>query len=266
MAYGNNMYSNYRNFAKGGIALMGTQYSGGVSNRQNQRFKRSMSYTRTTGKRGRSAGGFTSSVKRVVKSMEEAKHLTLSDTQLVATGLGFTHNTILSNMPTGLIAQGTNIQQRIGDSVDLCALKINGYLYSHPATTAPVQYRIIVGFSTLEINPGPILGSAIGTPDVFFPSTGLGNITSSIINPKAFTVLDDRKFLLNDNLNGTSITEDFIYTVQLNRKHDYKSGGSVFGKVKNLYIICMASIQNGVSGTTLCGTVAMSADLIYKEL
>lgn len=215
----------------------------------------------TRGKK-RKVLGRKGNIQQVVRNMEPAKHLFLGDNIL---NQAMTHNTMYTYNPTAQIAQGTNEAQRVGDFVDLQGWKINGYFSSPTTSNNPIQYRIIVGFSGTETNPGNLFGSGLGSSDVFFtPLTNL--LTTSIINPKAFTVLDDRQFVINDYVAATSELVQFDYTVRLDQKFPYRIFGGTYGKFKNLYCVVLASVLGGTSGTTACGTIGVSSDLVFKDI
>jgi len=87
---------------------------------------------------------------------------------------------------------------------------------------------------------------------------------NGMINPKAITLLDDRTITLNNSITSVADLESFSYNVPLNCDFDYQAGGSVYGKTRNLYVVVMASILDGTTGTTIWGLVNLSADLIFK--
>lgn len=194
-----------------------------------------------------------------------AKHQITTDLQTVIVGM--THNTIYTCNLTAGIIQGTGDAQRTGDSVQLSAVKLNGLLSSNPAITASCQIRVIVGYSGEEYNvPNTFSAAGLTATELFQAGTGSAWANTGIINPKAFTVLDDRIVTLNNSISLVADIEEIAYTVPCNTTFPYQSGGSRFGKTRNLYIVVIGCSLNGTSGVTNSGSVSMSTDLIFKQV
>lgn len=222
------------------------------------------SQLRVTNKRRRRYGT-RSSFKSKLMASTPAKHCTTDDNQ---TGVvGGLHNGIYTcNLTAGVIA-GTGDDQRVGDSIQLASLKINGLLSTVLASTASCQYRVIVGYSGEEYNlPNTLSASGLSTTELFQTGTGATWRITSIINPKAFTVLDDRIFTLNNSITGVADIQEFAYTVPVSTAFNYQSNGSVYGKTRNLYLVWIPCILNGATGLTNAGNVAISTDLIFKQV
>jgi len=143
------------------------------------------------------------------------------------------------------------------------SLKVNGIVQSETVVNRAVQYRIITLWSGEEYTGNAGWASGLGSSEVFVTS-GLAWQPNGIVNPKAVTVLDDRTIVLNNSISGIADLESFNYNVPLNTDFDYQTATSLFGKSRNLYVICVGSILGGSSGTTVCGTATVSFDLVYK--
>lgn len=216
-------------------------------------------------KRRRRRYGSRSSFKSKLLGSTPAKHCTTDDNQ---TGVvGGLHNGIYTcNLTAGIIA-GTGDDQRVGDAVQLSALKINGLLSTVLASTASCQYRVIVGYSGEEYNvPNTLSSAGLTSTELFHTGTGATWKITAIINPKAFTVLDDRIFTLNNSISGVADIQEFAYTIPVPTSFNYQSNGSVFGKTRNLYLVWIPCILNGAAGVTNAGNVALSSDLIFKQV
>lgn len=179
-------------------------------------------------------------------------------------GVGMTHNTIYTLVPTALPTQGDSNSSRDGDSIVLCALKLNGF-YNTASETGAYAFRVIVGYSGEEYT-NTSFGSGIGSSEIFLPNTA-GTITSNgIVNAKAFTVLHDQKFTLNSEIASARTRADYeIYVPLDNQMFYYQSSASALGKNKNLIVAIMADETVGSSGLTDVGGTSISWDFIYKN-
>lgn len=250
----------YKPQYKSAVAAGGMMYAG--TKRTYSTLAPSNSYT-TISKRKRRTGTRTS-FRAKVQAMAPAKHYSTADNQTAL--VGATHNTIYTCNLTAGIAVGTTDNQRVGDSVRLCALKLNGLLSSNGAITASCQFRVIIGWSGEEYNLPATLGNGLTSGELFEGSTGAAWKNTGIINPKAFTVLDDRVYTLNNSISLVADIQEFAYTVPVPTDFHYQSIGSVFGKTRNLYMVVIGCTLNGVPGVTSAGSIACSTDLIYKQL
>lgn len=256
--------STYTPYYRGAAALGYGAYSA-WPRKSNVYTTQNNSQIKVTKKRSRRRYGSRSSFKSKLMATSPAKHCTTDDNQ---TGVvGGLHNTLYTcNLTAGIIA-GTGDDQRVGDAVQLAALKINGLLSTVLASTASCQYRVIVGYSGEEYNlPNVLSNAGLTSTEVFQTGTGATWKITAIINPKAFTVLDDRIFTLNNSITGVADIQEFAYTVPVPASFSYQSNGSVFGKTRNLYLIWIPCILNGGTGVTNAGNVAISTDLIFKQI
>lgn len=194
-------------------------------------------------------------------AMKPAFHDTVADGALT---VAHTHNTIFAFSPTQAITQGTTNESRIGDAVYLEALKIKG-LYHSDAAAGAYTLRILIGYSGEEYNcPGSFITGFAAT-DIFLPNTGSTFRTSSIVNPKAFTVLYDSTIEVNSNIVSTQEVKNFEDIIQLKKKFSYQSSGSQYGKDQNLYIILVSTVLGGITGVTSSGATMPTYDLIFKN-
>lgn len=179
-------------------------------------------------------------------------------------GLSMTHNTLYTLVPTALPTQGDTNSSRDGDSIVLCALKLNGFWNTDTASNG-YSYRIIVGY-TGEEPSNTTFGSGLGLSEIFLPSTGSNTSTIGLINAKAFTVLHDEKFTLNSQITGVRDKLDFkVYVPLHNKLFYYQSAASALGKDKNLVVVITGDVVAGSTGTTPIGGTTISWDFIYKN-
>lgn len=197
---------------------------------------------------------FRKSFKQRVLSIPPAKHL-VGDSQEVVNA-----NVIYTLGFTQQVVQGDSNSQRDGDAIYLEALKINGHFQASTTSNA-FKCRILIGYSGEEFNPQTFLPSLLGTTDVFFPSTYYAN---GIVNPKAFTVLYDTTLDVNSQVSGVSSLQSFSATIPLKRMHSYQANGSVYGKTRNLYAVCVPFGVGTASGTAV-GSIYMNYDMIFKN-
>jgi len=246
-------YAPYAGKAAYGIMKMGQRQGSGKIQATN--FKAGDSLVLTKRKPVRKSR--TSFVNRVADT-KAAKHETNRQ------GVSMTNNTLYTLCPTARVLQGDTNIARDGDAIILCALKLMGF-YNTAATAGPYAFRIIVGYSGEEY-ANTVFASGLGATEIFLPDTATAVSSNGIINPKTFTVLYDEKHTVNSNITAVIDRVDYAITVPLNNfKFPYQSAGSALGKFKNLYVVIVADVVNGVSGTTDVGGTSISWDLIYKN-
>jgi len=223
-----------------------------------QRYARS--YTKTMINRKRKQPSRTFSMKKYIRSTLPAKHHYVQDLQVTGT-----HNTIYAYSPTQGVVQGTGNAQRLGDSAHLLTLKVSGWASSSAITTKAVEYRIMVIYSGEEITAASSLVTpSFASSELWLSSTSPGWAPNAISNPKGITVLDDRTITLNNSITGVSDLESFNYNVALNSDFDYQASASTFGKNRNLYVVVMGAILDGIAGSTSWGITNISTDLVFK--
>lgn len=200
----------------------------------------------------------SSSLKKSILATQPAKHCPLNDITA-----SLTHNTLLTLSPSQFISVGSGRDQRIGDSVHMLALKVNGIVTSVAGSNSACQFRIMTLWSGEEYTSLTYFSSGLGNSEINLTGSHTWQ-TNAITNPKAVTVLDDRTIVLNNSISGVSDLETFNYTVPLNTNFDYQTATSVFGKNRNLYVVVVGSILGGTTGTTVSGSAVISFDLIFK--
>lgn len=174
------------------------------------------------------------------------------------------HNQINTLNLTGRIVQGTSNTNRVGDAIDLAALKISGFFNTSPAAGA-YAYRVIIGYSGEEYSASTFTTSGLVAAEIFLPNTSTTYVTNGLINSRAFTTLYDQKFVVNSLIATVADREDFNFTVPLsNSRFSYQAAASTYGKFKNLYMIVLCDVVNGTSGVTANGGFTLSWDTIFK--
>jgi len=243
-----------------GYALTGgsTLFGSAPKVSQGMAGSRSRTYT-TTKRKQKNSRSYT--LTRAIRGTQPAKHVPFSDIT-ISSGL---HNNIYTWCPTQNIARGTNNDQRNGDAVFLEAMKLNFYAASNALITKAVEVRILVCYSGEEYScPVTFISSGLQGAELFVTSASNGWMPNSMVNPKAVTVLDDRTIILNNSISAVSDLESLSYTIPLKAKFPYQSAGSVYGKTRNLYVVVMGSILDGVTNSTLAYSMNVSGDLIFK--
>jgi len=236
---------------------LGTKVYDRIAARNPTKFSRSQ--TLTTVRTQRKPKSAKSYIKRVIDNDKPAKHRSF----YAATSL--THNSIYSIGPTQLVVQGDTNQDRDGDQIQLCALKIAGTVFADSVANG-YTFRVMVGYSGEEYNLSAGIWDPAGLIEnqIFLPATGAGHRTAAIVNPKAFTCLYDEVFDINSLLAGIVDVHSFSITVPLSGKFLYQSTASQYGKMKNLYAIVIPCVNGGTLGLTSCGAIQTSMDLIFK--
>lgn len=249
----------YYNYALGGAAgLVGA----GISTYKN----RYMAPATTATVRGynnryavgpRRKAGKRQSFATKVRSIAPYKHNTLSDSTNTS---AMTHNTVYTTNLTSKIAQGDDNTARDGDAVFLTNAKIRG-AYHSPATTSSTVVRILVGWSGEEHNVTASNAGLVST-EIFLPSSGGGLLSTAIVNPKAFTVLHDYVIDTNSLVAASTDVTSFAFNVPIKQKFLYQNTASVFGKVRNLYIVVIGSIIGGAGSV---GTFLINSDVVFQN-
>lgn len=201
------------------------------------------------------------SLQKKIMNLAGAKHWT------VECNVASKHNNFYNFSPTqGIVTGSTNVT-RNGDDAFLCAFKVNGTIVA-PTTAGAYQYRLILGWSTVEDSTAGINAGWVATAqmnNMFLPNSGTAYGTTGLINPKCFTVLDDRIIDVNSIVSGVAEVKHFGYTVQIDQKFVYLGSSSAYGKFKNLYYLAIPIVSGGVANTTSTGSIVASTDLIFKD-
>jgi len=195
------------------------------------------------------------SFRQKVLQQEPTKHFNATQQQAA-----FVNNTIYNiNVTAGVTVGATDIT-RVGDAIDIMALKVKGH-FANDTTTPAQVFRILVGWSGEEVGSGTF-ATTLTASDIFLSSTGTSWVTDGIINPKAFTVLHDQTMDQISPSTSTVNVNSFAFTVPINQKFVYQGLGAVYGKFKNLFIVVMGN--NTVATVEDIGLAFVSYDLIYK--
>lgn len=212
--------------------------------------------TITNSKRRKTYG--RKSFKNKVFDTMSAKHATGEQ------GISMTHNTLYTLVPSALPTQGDTNSSRDGDSIVLCALKLNGF-YNTAAASEAYSFRVIIGFTGEEYS-NTTFSSGLGVSEIFLPNTGSTRTTNGIVNAKAFTVLHDEKFTCNSEIASIRSRVDYnIYVPLNNQMFYYQASGSALGKNKNLVVVIVADQVTGSTGVTDVGGTSVAWDFIYKN-
>jgi len=216
--------------------------------------------TKVNRKRKARNGGRSSSFAARVRSLEPYKHNTINDSTINNT---LVHNSIFTTNLTSKITQGTANTDRIGDAVYLVSLKLKG-LVNTPTTAGAYCYRVIIGWSGEEYNVSAST-SGLTTAEIFLPTQGGNFPGGSNINPKAFTCLYDEFIDINSIVTAVADLQTMSIKVPLNQKFVYQASGSIYGKLKNLYLVVIAHVVGGTTGTTACGSMVLNADVVFQD-
>lgn len=244
-------YSRVKSLSALGSAMMASQ-----NGRSNTVYGRSNSQSLTTRKRKRTTK--STSVKSQLMKMKPAFHLSYES------AVALNNNALYTVYPTQAIVQGTSNTNRLGDSITLCAMKVRG-IFNTATLADGYRYRIIVGWTGEEYtSPTALLTSALAPIELYLPFTGGTLLSNGIVNPKAFTALYDETIDINSQTPTTNDLSSFAFTVPLNDQlFEYQSGGSIYGKTKNLAIVVMGYGIASAAGT--CGGVTCTWDLVFKN-
>lgn len=214
-----------------------------------------MSYTKTGTKKLKRRKGAVRTFRQRVLNVAPAQHAVLQMDPLLLSNVIYTANV------TALVTQGDSIGSRMGDGINLEALKLKGHLFSAAASNAYV-YRIMVGYSGEEYASTTLVNTpSLSQAELFLGTPTLN--TQGIINPKAFTCLYDESFDINSQVDDAKTSATFDVTIPLKKKFVYQANASIYGKDKNLYIVVIGVGADQSSATTI-GQLTMQYDLIFK--
>lgn len=200
--------------------------------------------------------GTKKTFKSKVKSINPAKHLSGN------TGVTINNAVIYTMNLTAQIGQGTGNNNRLGDSVYLEALKMEGFFQSATDPNA-YRFRLIIGWSGEEYGTTTLASGSLTSSELFLPSTDT-TVTNAIVNPKAFTTLYDEVHDLNSQVSDYRTIQSTRFTIQIKQSFPYQAATSVYGKTKNLYAVVVAYAAD-VAANTAIGSAVLSYDLIFKD-
>lgn len=215
----------------------------------------SQTFTRTIKKKRRGPMR-NNSFKRRVLNVFPAKHLSGQTAVTINNAEIYTMNL------TQQITQGDLNSNRDGDSVQLEALKMEGFIQTATASNA-YRFRIMVGYSGEEYGSANLATGLLTDAELFLPNT-TSTVSNGIVNPKAFTQIYDEVIDLNSQIEGDRTIQSTKFTLKLNKKFPYQASGSIYGKTQNLYVIVISYAADTAAGTAN-GSAVLSYDLIFKD-
>jgi len=250
----------------GARALQEVVYPAAVSNSTNQRYRSTVSQTKTTTKmkyakkRASRKVATVAAVKRMLNGVLERKQLAITaNVSPPAADINLSHSYNL----TAQIIQGTADGQRVGDSIFLESVTLNIQFVTN-LKPAFYKYRVIIGWSAEEYNPSGLSKSGLGNSEIFV--AGFGQAASAIVNTKAFSPLYDNIIEINSLLDTFADGKTIRTVLKLNQKFHYQSPGDDFGKSKNLYFICVPFYsQSSGSAPTDIGGIFFDSVVKYKD-
>lgn len=189
------------------------------------------------------------------------------------------------------ISQGTNQQERVGNSISNCSLNLKGFIHSMPThittNVSPYPFEVhVLVYKTKQ--------SSSGNPDTILQNTNntnvniIGNASSTLLpwNRKGFTIKKHRVFrmkanvvvatsttpnalgLENSDFNGTGpqFFRRFSFDVNIRNKLTFDDAGTT---PTNDWCSIGVYVING-DGTTLLGTqqrakITIAGTLKYKD-
>ena len=191
--------------------------------------------------------------------------LRMADTKAFCEGVfqnGNVHDSVVSISPTQRLTQGVTNTNRIGDSVHLQSLTINGYYVAPNVALSINRVRIMVVWSRLAVANTTFTSGIIGPTQLFLAGSTTTTNVNGIVNTKAVTVLSDMILEVNPSISTAKDIKSFAFTVPLNQNFDYAEPVGTMGKRKNLYII---AIPFKVGGGADAGDVIVSYALKFKD-
>ena len=175
---------------------------------------------------------------------------------------GVLHNTAYTTPMTQSIVTGSGDGNRIGDEIFLKFLKIRMTINSGSASGA-YTHRTIIGFSNVQNNTGASTTAGIYSAAVHAGTAAF--IVDGIINPKNFTAIYDETFDIPSEIPATNNVHSVERVLPLERKFQYQTAGSVYGKLNNLYFIHLSTVIGGTTATSVTGQYDLSWALGFVD-
>jgi len=172
------------------------------------------------------------------------------------------HDGCVSISPTQRITQGVTNTNRIGDTIYLQNLVVNGYYTCPTAALSITRVRIMVIWSRLAVANTTFVSGVVGPTQLFLSGSTATTNVNGIVNSKAVTVLSDMILEVNPSISTAKDVKSFAFTVPLNQNFDYAEAVGTMGKRKNLYIV---AIPMKVGGGDDAGDVVLSYALKFKD-
>ena len=171
-------------------------------------------------------------------------------------------NSLYTVSPTQQIAVGNTASTRIGDSILLQSLQLNGYFHVDSLATN-VKVRLLVGWSKSQVVNLTMSSSGLGVTDIFHAMGG--EVINRIVNPSSFTSLIDVVFDINSNTTTTKDLRSFYFKEKLGMtKFDYTPLGGSLGKKRNLFIAVICQEVDVGPGLPVC-VGQFCSKLMYKD-
>jgi len=220
---------------------------------------KSKSNVRKTGKKSKPKS-FSSRVKKVINQQLETKNACAEIVQNPTA-----NQTFWFHSPTQNIAPGTSNFGRIGDSIRLHKMKINGYFNAPPTALTNTKWRFTVFYSSKPAAAAGQTSGAFNASELFYPNTSTINIIGGLFDDKAVTVLADQTFDVNSNVSTAQDVKSFAMEINLrDQLMEYNESGSAFGKKRNLYVLVYGFTPNGAAVGNI-GVFYYSYTLQYKD-
>lgn len=128
--------------------------------------------------------------------------------------------------------------------------------------------RFLVLWSGEETNPtvNVLQNSGLAENQVFTTGTAPNTIANAVTNPKSCTILADRTYMVNSQIDTRVDGLPFSLDVNLKGvKFNYQSAGSVYGKSKSLYIVVVPSAYDGsVNTDAKLNTAGAAGNIVYN--
>lgn len=208
-------------------------------------YTNSVSQTKTMVIRKRKSGkgkrkvATVAAVKKMINGALEKKQLGITKTVVPAVGQ---KNSVFTENVTAKIVQGTADGQRVGDGIHLTSLHFTFTAVANLLGNF-YKYRLIIGWSGEEYNPGTWATGSLGTGEIF--QSSFTDAVNAIVNTKAFTPIYDNIIDVNSLITGVADGNTTRGVLKLDTKFPYQSPGSVYGKTRNLYIVMVPYFSIG---------------------
>lgn len=199
------------------------------------------------------------SLSRQIMRLADTKRYAFEDINSV-----LLHNVFYSHCPTQMITQGVTNVNRVGDSVYLQDICINGFVNALATKLCNIRLRIIVGWHTKQVAATTLTTTGLASTDIFLPATSTA-ITNGIVNPRSFTVLSDSVIDLNSTNSTSEDIKSFYMTIPLKHNFEYSEGAGTYGKRKNLFVCFLPHEVGAVAVTESAAAVTWSYCLKFKD-
>lgn len=187
------------------------------------------------------------------------------DSKFLATNLSVSnalHDTVYSYNPLSVITSGTGSTQRVGAGIRLKGFSFKFNISSNPAISDQAVWRILLVASTVQ-GGLPNFGSVLNTGNLFYSTTG-PNFTYTHVDSRIAKVVCDELINVRPKIAGSRALCNGFIDCSVDIPYEFQTTSS-YGVNSNFYLVVIASVANGTTGTTVCGNISGESLICWTD-